>query len=219
MVEEEGGSRIQSGMTEECGGDGALIRPNKHRRLQAVEESGRRLFDEAAKQEFLEAFAASCNVRWAAREAGYSDKTIYRHLMKDAQFREGFGRALEQGYQRLQAGLLAKAMGTAAFAIDGDREGPAGEIDVELSLILLREHARAFSTGSKGRPGRAPRVATNAEVREALEKRLRAYAARVRAEAPTGLLEGPPFTRHCERSAAIHFGRGTRRWIASLRSQ
>ena len=112
------------------------------------------MFDEAAKQDFLEYFAASCNVRWAARRAGFSDKTIYKHLMKDERFREGFGRALEQGYIRLQAELLAKAMGTAAIAIDGDRDGPTGEIDVELSLTLLREHARGLAMASGAGRGR-----------------------------------------------------------------
>jgi len=199
MEQAEGGSRIKSGMTPDRGPGpategNARVAPGKHRRLQRADDGGRKLFDEEAQRDFLENFAASCNVRWAAGEAGFSDKTIYRHLMKDERFREGFGRALEQGYQRLQAELLAKAAGTAALPIDGDRDGPAGEIDVELALVLLREHARGlagFSTGSKGKPGRAPRVASNAEVRKALEKGLRAFSARMGADESAALLEGP----------------------------
>ncbi|MGQ0661477.1 hypothetical protein [Sphingosinicella sp.] len=162
--------------------ESARVAPGKHRRLQRAGDGGRRMFDEAAQREFLELFAASCNVRWAARAAGFAAQTIYKHLMKDERFREGFGRALEQGFVRLQAELLAKAAGTAAIPIDGDRDGPDGEIDVELSLTLLREHARGLALASgagRGKAGRTPRVATNAEVRAALEKRLRAYSARV----------------------------------------
>lgn len=157
------------------------VAPNKHRRVQRAGTGGRRLFDEAAQREFLEYFAGSCNVVWAAREAGFSDKTIYRHRMNDERFREGFGRALSQGYARLEAELLAEALEGGPIPIDGDREAP-GRIDRELALTLLREHKRGsggFSTGSKPKQGRAPRVATNAEVREALETRLRAFSARV----------------------------------------
>ena len=178
MEDEQAGSPRAEGAGNDHEAE-ALIRPSKHRPLQAVEESGRRLFDDEAKQAFLENFAASCNVRWAAGRAGFSEKTAYKHRMNDARFREGWGRALEQGYARLQAELLARAAGTVAFAIDGDGEGPA-EIDTELALVLLREHARGLAGVAK--PGRAPRVASNAEVREALEKGLKAFAARVHDE-------------------------------------
>lgn len=175
-----------SGMT------GGRVAPNKHRRLQRVAGGGRKLFGETAQRTFLELFAASCNVRWAARAAGFCPQTIYKHLMKDERFREGFGRALEQAYLRLQAELLAEAAGTAMIPIDGDWDGPEGKIDVELSLTLLREHARGLSLASgagQGKAGRTPRVASNAEVRAALEKGLRAFSARVRssgADAPAG---------------------------------
>lgn len=181
MDESEAGLPRAEGARNDDGAE-ALIRPGKHRRLQCADGEGRRLFDEGAKQAFLEWFAATCNVRWAARRAGFSPQTIYKHLMKDERFREGFGRALEQGHLRLQAELLARAAGTAAVPIDGDWDGPEGEIDVELSLTLMREHARGLALASgagRGKAGRTPRVATNAEVREALEKRLRAFSARV----------------------------------------
>ena len=179
MEKEEGGSRIKSGMTD----GGGRLAPNKHRRLQRVGGGGRKLFGEKAQRAFLELFAASCNVRWAARAAGFCAQTIYKHLMKDERFREGFQRALEQGLLRLQAELLAEAAGTAMIPINGDWEAPEGKIDVELSLTLLREHARGLALASgagRGKAGRTPRVASNAEVRAALEKSLRAFSARVR---------------------------------------
>ena len=51
-------------------------------------------------------------------------------------------------------------------------------------MVLLREHKRGLAGIAKA--GAPPRVATNAEVREALEKRLQAFAARTRAEGASG---------------------------------
>lgn len=160
----------------------ARIGPGKHRRVQRAGAPRRKLFGEGAKREFLENFAASCNVRWAAKETGFSDKTVYKHLMSDERFREGFGRALGQGYRRLEAELLAEALESGPIPVQGDREGP--RLDRELRLTLLREHKRAlagFGPGTgRGKAGAPPRAASNAEVRTALEKRLKAFRKRIR---------------------------------------
>lgn len=91
---EAGLPRARGARNDEAEGEGGSIRPNKHRRLHLTDDGGRRLFDDEAKQAFLEAFAASCNVRWAAARAGFSEKTAYKHRMNDARFREGWGRAV-----------------------------------------------------------------------------------------------------------------------------
>jgi hypothetical protein len=179
----EGLGRPSTALGTSEDGEGGRVRPGKHRRVQMAAVTKRKLFGEGAKREFLENFAASCNVRWAARETGFSDKTVYKHLMTDERFREGFGRALGQGYRRLEAELLAEALDGGPIPIDGDRESP--RIDRELALQLLREHKRGhagFGAGSgRGKQGAPPRVASNAEVRAALEKRLKAFRKRIRA--------------------------------------
>ena len=54
------------------------IQANKHRKLQ-VTQSRRKLFGKEAKKDFLEWFAATANLGWSARMAGFNYKTVLRH--------------------------------------------------------------------------------------------------------------------------------------------
>ncbi len=67
------------------------------------------------------------------------------------------------------------------IGIEGDWDAPEmDEIDPHLALAILREHKREIAGVKK--PGRAPSVASNAEVFDALVKRLRAFGIRVEEE-------------------------------------
>jgi len=70
------------------------------------------------------------------------------------------------------------------------------EIDPQVALTLLREHGHGVSGPlPRGRPtkaARAPRVASNAEVEAALAKRLKIYAARVKASDAASRPAPPP---------------------------
>jgi hypothetical protein len=70
---------------------------------------GRKLFGKERKEVFLEWFAATCNARLSAEKAGVSEKTVYKHLAKDPEFLDGFGRAVQVGYVRLEARELQEA--------------------------------------------------------------------------------------------------------------
>jgi hypothetical protein len=154
------------------------LQANKHRDLQLARTGGRRLFDDAAKAEFLEWFAATCNLSWSAELAGFNYKTVLRHLANDPRFAEGCERAVRLAYPRLEAKLLETRKQELPIGVEGDRDAPDLEIDPQIALTLLREHNRRMQGVKK--PGRTPRVATNEEVREALAKRLVAFAERVR---------------------------------------
>ena len=181
---DQGPGQAGSGRTEN--GEGRL-HANKNREVQVARTGGRKLFDDAAKAVFLEWFAATCNLSWAAEMAGFSYKTVLKHRMNDADFADAFDRALAQGYPRLEAKRLETKRQPLAESIEGDWEPPDDmpEMPPERIDAILRERGRQLAGiaagGGRKRQGRAPRVASNAEVREALVKRLAAFRARIRA--------------------------------------
>lgn len=164
--------------------EGERIVPSRNREAQVRRDGGRKLFDEAAKLEFLEWFAATCNAGWAAERAGFNYKTVWRHRMNDPVFADDYDRAEEQALARLRAKRLETKRQPLKRGIEGDWDAPEmDDIDPILASTLLREH-----DGKAGRPrktGRVPRVASNAEVRAALVRRLGAYGVRVFGEPPS----------------------------------
>lgn len=174
--------------------DAEKVQPNKNRKLQVARTSGRRLFNRAAQAVFLEWFAATCNVRLSAEKAGFNYKTVLRHRMTDPVFAEGWQRALEQGYARLEAKQLETRSTETPIGIEGDWDAPEMEdMDPEQAARLLALHRKeALHPDLVRRQGRRPRVATNAEVWAALRKRLKAFHARVKARNGAAGREMPP---------------------------
>ena len=62
--------------------------------------------DAPAQQRFLAALSASCNVRLAAKAAGFSHAAFYHHKRRNPGFAREWRLALEQGYEQLEAALL-----------------------------------------------------------------------------------------------------------------
>ena len=168
----------------------------KHRAVQQTRDGARKLFKGKARRAFLNWFAATGNVVWSAEKAGFNDGTVWRHRMNDPRFAEAFDRAFEQSVVRNKAKMLERK--AKPIEIDGE----VGEAELEdcdpakaWPLIVEIERAKGRGGAPLGRPrkaGRAPRVASNSEVREALEKRLRAFGRRIRAEGKTPPLWLPP---------------------------
>ena len=179
------------------GSDGGRIQANKHRRVQVARTGGRKLFDEAAQAEFLEWFAATCNFAWSAELAGFNYKTVMRHRMNDPRFREGCERALEQGYARLEAKRLETKKQETPIGIEGDRDAPEMEAmePERMDRILREQRMAAKHPEAVRRQGRRPTVASNAEVREELARRLKVYRERVRAGEGGGFTPPPPCGR------------------------
>ena len=178
---------IAEALADEPGDDPERIQPNKHRSLQVTRAGERKLFDKKARKAFLEWFAATGNVVWSAEKIGFSDKTVWKHRMNDPRFAEAFDRAFEQSVVRNKARMVERK--AKAIAVDGGvGEAELEECDLEKAwpLIVELERAKARGGGAPiGRPrkrGRLPRAASNAQVRKELEKRLRAFARRLRAE-------------------------------------
>ena len=184
-------------------GKAPRIVPNKNR-IRQVAPTRRKLFGDEAKDEFLEWFAATCNISLAARKTGFHYRTVLRHWREDEAFGARCEGALGMGYVRLEA--LALQGAEAALSgktprLKGDRAAPAETLamDPSVALQLLRDHKRGSAggagSGPGSKPGRRPRVASNAEVKEALAKALKAFEARVKARersAPPGAEDGDP---------------------------
>lgn len=150
------------------------IIPNKRRVVQ-VQQTRRKLFDAKAKRAFLDHFAASCNAVQSAKAAGFAYTTVYRHRASDPAFAAKWDEALRYGYQRLEELALSQAIAALDWQPrDGPEPAPQTlKLDPAMALQLLREHKRGLAGIAK--PGRMPAAATNAEVIEALTKRLRAF--------------------------------------------
>jgi hypothetical protein len=178
-------------------GGNARIGRQKGRTLQAAAPGRRHLFDAKRKAVFLDWFAGTGNLSWAAREAGVHYRTVLRHRMDDEDFRAAYDLAEAQSVPRLRAWLMQareearEEMAAALEDGEAEEERPGGDsapvnLTSDQAIRLLRDHdQRAMRRGlDKGAParGRAPTVASNAEVRAALIKALTAHGIRVRAE-------------------------------------
>ncbi len=63
----------------------------------------------AIEAAFIAHLDATANVRGAARAVGFSTTAIYARRKTDPAFRKAWDAALEQGYARIEMGLIAKA--------------------------------------------------------------------------------------------------------------
>ena len=179
------------------GGDetGGVVtsRPNGGRQ---VVKARRKLFGRERQEVFLEHLAASCNVMRSAAAAWVTVQCVYQRRMRDAPFREAWGRALEQGYARLELRLLGAAMGEGGYsgavpphpdplpaaereiAVSGDLVLPEEPLDKDLALHLLREHKRGIDRVRRGAVAET-RSADWAEVEDYFLGRLKALRKRI----------------------------------------
>jgi len=94
-------------------------------------------------EEFFAALADTCNVVRSARAAGFSANWAYRKRKFDAAFRNGWAKAVREGYAKLELVLLERAIkGTPKLvrtARGSDRV--MREYSTALAVALLRRHA------------------------------------------------------------------------------
>jgi hypothetical protein len=141
------------------------------------------LFGRERRETFLGRLAASCNVRMAAEAAGVTVRCVYQRRMRDAGFRAEWQAALEQGYARLEAMLIAAAAGEPPIEIDGALEAVPpttgdGRFDKDLALHLLREHKKGLA-GLSGGPRPIRKGAEWGEVESYFIGKLRALKKRI----------------------------------------
>ena len=71
-------------------------------------------FDAAAQAAFLAHFAATCDTRAAAAQAGVSESTVHLHRRSDPAFAEAYAQALAQGYVLLEAEAVRQRLAAQA---------------------------------------------------------------------------------------------------------
>lgn len=176
-----------------------------NRKLQVTKRGWNR-FDAEKRKAFLKWFAATANAAESARQAGVGHSTVYNHRMADARFAEAWDRALEQSYARLEAKVLEMQFEDAAgkrLEFDGSFEPPdLNVIDLTMAMQLLKQHKTEVTRIRAERDERLARrskktptydrerLATDAEMRRALVKSLRAFGVRVTKEALQGHSSG-----------------------------
>jgi hypothetical protein len=173
-------------------GDAAIrLGANRNRPLQVARTGGRKLFGRERKEAFLQWFAATGNLGFAAEQAGVCRQTVSKHRLSDPVFEAGYREAVMLCVPDLQARLHSHVQGKPKLDAAGGLAAPDEEdFDPQLALQILRELQRfhgaiAADGGAPGRglkKGRRPRTATNEEVRAALVKRLAVFGLRVAEE-------------------------------------
>ncbi len=154
------------------------IVPGKNRRLVKPRGRDRRVkLGKEKRAIFFEHLAATCNVTASAEAAGVSFSAVYRCRMRDPGFREDWKAALEQGYARLEAALVERALrGDGRSKVRGDLslESPDApeEVDWTKGMELLRKRERALAGQSTNH--RLPQRVPIEEVAAKLVRRLKA---------------------------------------------
>lgn len=132
---------------------------------------------------FLDTFAATCNTAFAVRKCGMNESGLRALRRRDPHFAVLYEEALQEGYQRLEAELLARALGQQI----GD-ENPAAEelgqtepppFDPAMALKVLQLRNAEATARSNDRRGRVFVRATQEETDAALMKKLDAVARRL----------------------------------------
>ena len=172
---------------------------SRNRQLQVVRQEGRKLFGQERRELFLQWFAATGNLGFAAEQAGVCRQTVSKHRLADPAFEAAYAQAVMLCVPDLQARLHSYVLGRPKLDAAGGLAPPDEEaFDPQLAIQILRElqryHAMIAGGGSAGagsggggtgralKRGRRPRTATNAEVKAALVKRLVVFGIRVAEE-------------------------------------
>ncbi len=138
-------------------------------------ESDRKQWTDRAEAKFLDALAASCNVRWSAARTGFSKEAIYRRRRLDTAFAARWQSALEQGYARIEMALVKRAL-DALEGADPDPDTPIPVLTVADAISVLKLH-RAAVAGAGRSPGWRGRPRSLDEVRGSILAQLEAIEA------------------------------------------
>lgn len=157
-------------------GGAELVVAGSNRRHKQVRRARIKQWTARTEKRFLEALAATCNVKAACAEAGLWPPSAYAHRKRWPGFAELWDEAEKIGYARIEAALVEEA-GNLFSPREFEPDIPIEGMTVWHALQLLHMHRRQVR-GTGGRPG-LPAVksqtATTAEVIKALERRLRSF--------------------------------------------
>jgi hypothetical protein len=157
------------------GPEGTLFYGRGKDGLQLVRSSGKRWSDEAEAL-FLDQLAASCNVTASAQGAGFTPAAVYKRRRRDPGFAQRWEAALQQGYARLEALLVQRAI----EALEGfapDPETPLPDMTVADARAILSQH-RAMVQGAQRSRRQWARPRSLDDMRDSILAKLEALAPR-----------------------------------------
>jgi hypothetical protein len=131
---------------------------------------------------FLAALAATCNVRAACAEAGLSTASAYNNRKRSPSFAARWDAAVEEGYLRLEAGLLEYGADEFAERDGAGTEAAAGAprepMTVAQTLHLLALYqARVHGVGKPaGKRWTPPACVDDPLIRDSILRKLAALA-------------------------------------------
>lgn len=151
-----------------------VVMGGKGRLLVKTKRSCREV-SQRSRDAFILSLSETCNVSLSAEQAGIALSTVYKIRQRDAAFAAAWQRALDDGYQRLEMGLVQAALA----AVEGPRPDVSGDrpvvapMTMDQALRLLGRHEGSVRGGrfKANRPGKG-RMPTSAETDEAILKRL-----------------------------------------------
>lgn len=131
-------------------------------RMQRRQARSGDISDEQIETFFI-TLADTCNVVQSARAAGFSANWAYRRRRHDAAFRNGWARAVREGYAKLELVLIERAMkGTIKAIGGGTSDRTIREYSTALGVALLKRHSEIA--------GDASHDEESDEIREARER-------------------------------------------------
>jgi hypothetical protein len=160
--------------------DEGAIGPGKARRIQR--RAKRTGWTKAAREGFLEHLAMTCSVIRAAAHVGRAPSGAYRLRADDPVFADAWRRAIETGYDRLEALVLEHGGAGAPLEPGETGESPPG-FDFERALQVLKYYRGQRDGAPSGRTGRKRRNATREETNALLIKALKAAQKRLARQA------------------------------------
>ncbi len=108
-------------------------------------------WNQTRQQIFLETLAACSNVAASERQAGMSPGSAYRQRARSDEFRAAWAVALKEGYERLELGMLERAMtGTPRIVRKGDEVIETTEYPERIQMLLYNAHRAAVTGVARG---------------------------------------------------------------------
>ncbi|MBJ7500508.1 MAG: hypothetical protein JHC57_12220 [Sphingopyxis sp.] len=145
--------------------------------LLAKRRRSRREISQRKRDDFIQHLSETCNVTLSAERTGVAITTFYRIRRRDAAFAAAWQGALDDGYRRLEMGLVQAALavveGRRADEGEGEVRPVIAPMTMEQALQLLKRHEESVR-GGRSRPNRRGKgpMPTPAETDEAILKRL-----------------------------------------------
>ena len=162
-------------------GSEVVVRVSKRHGPQVV-RAGEGRWSEAKEKRFFQALFDTGNVRAAAAAVGMSTTAIYNRRRNNEAFAEAWEAVLSESKVQLEMNMV----GAANRALDGIDPAEPPKLSTREAVAVFTSVRKADAAARGRQPHRAVRIASNAEVREALVKGLKAFGARVTAEEAAG---------------------------------